>query len=682
MANERTILCGEVASASPRPKGAHVLPLRFGRPKDPVHLRIEDISRGLMQDIPDQWIDLIEIATYVYIADQAVSRGGDGVDDVGANWRRSLAFEIPVRCPDLWRSDRVMQALRDTLSFLSEDEYEFRFHRIKKPPALERYLRFSKARDGTAPQQVILFSGGVDSLGGVVQEAVANKQRVLTVRHRSTSKLEVRQRILQQMIADKAGDHSPIHITVDINKAKHLNHEYTQRSRSFLYASLAATIARVCGLSGIRFFENGIVSFNLPVSHQVVGARATRTTHPRVLNGFSNLFSLVAQKPFAVTNGFQWLTKADVVKVIAKAGCAGLLEYSHSCTHTWEWTNEFPHCGVCSQCIDRRFAVLAADMDAHDPGDRYKVDLLIGPRGEGKGNPRMMLASYVETALQVPRLSELEFFSRFGEVGRIVRHLTGSPDDNARGIYKVYKQHGEEVAKVIDDGITRYRSEIRTRSLPASCLLRLVHDPSVPGDGTTVEAPPSKPAPVIEVKQGNYVFQRKGPAWVYRFNGRSELIMLPCRGAAYLHRLLSSPGKPMSAADLVIEIAKAPHKYPLGDAGPAFDKEAKDAYRAEYEDLQDRLDEAKATGNDGQIDEIMADMKQLAKQLSNVRPGGKVKRDKSVRNRLRNSVSNALVRAIDDIAPDDDAFAQHLRDHVKRGYNPVYNAPDGVVWET
>lgn len=46
-------------------------------PRAPVHLQIEDISGGLMQDIPEQWIDLVEIATYVYIADQAVSRGGE-----------------------------------------------------------------------------------------------------------------------------------------------------------------------------------------------------------------------------------------------------------------------------------------------------------------------------------------------------------------------------------------------------------------------------------------------------------------------------------------------------------------------------------------------------------------------------------------------------------------------------
>ena len=37
------------------------------------------------------------------------------------------------------------------------------------------------------------------------------------------------------------------------------------------------------GLNRVHFYENGIISLNLPVCAQVVGGRATRTTHPRVM---------------------------------------------------------------------------------------------------------------------------------------------------------------------------------------------------------------------------------------------------------------------------------------------------------------------------------------------------------------------------------------------------------------
>ncbi len=96
------------------------------------------------------------------------------------------------------------------------------------------------------------------------------------------------------------------------------------------------------GLNRIRFYENGVVSLNLPPAAQVVGARATRTTHPQVLNGFAKLFSSLAEKPFIVENPFLWKTKAEVVKLIGDAGCADLIKFSRSCTHTRDITKQHP----------------------------------------------------------------------------------------------------------------------------------------------------------------------------------------------------------------------------------------------------------------------------------------------------------------------------------------------------
>jgi hypothetical protein len=74
------------------------------------------------------------------------------------------------------------------------------------------------------------------------------------------------------------------------------------------------------GLSRLRFYENGVVSLNLPPSAQVVGARASRTTHPGVLAGFGALFTALLGKEFVVQNPFLWDTKTDVVKRVAGPG--------------------------------------------------------------------------------------------------------------------------------------------------------------------------------------------------------------------------------------------------------------------------------------------------------------------------------------------------------------------------
>jgi len=54
---------------------------------------------------------------------------GHGAVAFGQDWRRGFSFHIPVRVPELWSSPLVISALRNTLGFLSDDEYDFHFTR-------------------------------------------------------------------------------------------------------------------------------------------------------------------------------------------------------------------------------------------------------------------------------------------------------------------------------------------------------------------------------------------------------------------------------------------------------------------------------------------------------------------------------------------------------------------------
>jgi hypothetical protein len=64
--------------------------------------------------------------------------------------------------------------------------------------------------------------------------------------------------------------------------------EYTQRTRSFLFWALALAVGKSVNSNGMTFFENGVVSLNLPIADQVLRARASRTTHP-VIRSFAGL---------------------------------------------------------------------------------------------------------------------------------------------------------------------------------------------------------------------------------------------------------------------------------------------------------------------------------------------------------------------------------------------------------
>lgn len=679
MASERVILCGEVPRNHLPLNGETPLCLHLWGPQENIQLRIKDIQEHLLRDIPSQFHDLIEIAAYVYCADQAIARGGSGVENFGRDWRRKLFFRIPVRNPDLWNSLPLYDQLIETLSFLSEDEYHFEFTHLADEPPTQQCLNL----DMPLPEEVMLYSGGLDSLAGAIQSAVIERHKTALIMHRPTEKLTKRHRKLEELLASRA-THQPIHLPVTINKDKSLGREYSQRSRSFLYAALGSTVAQIFNLSKISFYENGIVSFNLPPSPQVVGARATRTTHPRVIKGYAKIFSILAGKEFKVETPFLWNTKAEILGIIKNAGCEEMIKFSTSCTHTWEMTKLHTHCGTCSQCIDRRFAVLAAGLEAHDPAEAYAVDLLIG--GRDKGEDRTMLASYVETASEVCEMPATDFFGKFGEAARILRHINGSPDITALKLYELHKRHAKAVTEVVENSIVRFTREIRKRELPDSCLVRLVCDSLTPPlDFFDVPALVANP----HRESRDYAFRKKGQFWSVRFAGSEEIILSPSKGAAYLHILLSNPRIEFRVVDLVLRVAKEPRDYLLQDGVNSTDRGALAAYSARYEELEEDLNEAIRLEEEGMsslrsVSDIREERAALLQQIKrDTALGNQPRKIADDRDRVRKSFQAAIRRVMTEITKYDKRLADHLKPpRLRCGWSPCYNPNGEIDWDT
>lgn len=448
MTPERHILCHGVGSA------AHGSDLRFeidGRDYA-VALRVDQLSRRMVQDLPEVLYDLLEIAAYVYAADAAIPRGGPTDARLGERWRRRMRFEIPVRAPSLWSSDPVRRALEETLRFLSDDDYRFEFRRLGAPPALPGYLNFG-ASGATQPDEVLLFSGGLDSLAGALEEAHTHQRTLALVSCRSATKLTPIQNGLVEQLVKRVGAGRIVHVPVAIKLRTGANVEGTHRSRSFLYAALAMATARMFGLDRIRFYENGVVSLNLPPANQVVGGRATRSTHPRALAGLATVFSAVFGRPLSVENPFILKTKQDILRVIASCDGAGLIRYAHSCAHVRGRTIMHHHCGLCSQCLDRRIAILAQGLEAYDPSEAYAVDPVFGPRE--KVTDREMALGYVRNARRFATMTPREFLSGFGEVQRALNHFREPPETALGLLYQLHRRHGQSVKRIIDQLIRR-----------------------------------------------------------------------------------------------------------------------------------------------------------------------------------------------------------------------------------
>jgi hypothetical protein len=180
--DERLVLCGEAKQYSRE----SALRLSTSGPSRNVVLELETISKKMVQRIPRLLDDLIEIATYVYCADRAIRRGGPALRGMGADWRRSFQFIIAVREPDHWNHRDVLEPLRTTLSFLSDDEYAFEFVKAVNPVPLQEYLKFG---EGGEAEEVVPFSGGLDSLSGAIEALSSDRRRVALVSHRSSPKI-------------------------------------------------------------------------------------------------------------------------------------------------------------------------------------------------------------------------------------------------------------------------------------------------------------------------------------------------------------------------------------------------------------------------------------------------------------------------------------------------------------
>lgn len=441
-----------------------------------VNLRIDYISRTMLANVPDLLIDLLEVAAYVYCADQRLVRGSEKLTNFGESWRRSLCFSIPVRNLEVWQDPDVHEILTDTLGFLSDDSYNFDF-RLAETPFQPREFYFPDLLDASAEHdEVALFSGGVDSFAGAVNDIVTLGKSVTLVGHYSSTKVRAVQENLIQGLKQRGLNRRVSYIPVWVSNEKERAREFTQRTRSFLFACLGLVVARMSGKDKFSFYENGVVSINPPLAGDVVGGRATRTTHPKVLRGLEALFSLLLDRQIEIQTPLQWLTKKEVTQKIKEAGVADMLGETVSCTRPRKWTEKQKHCGVCSQCIDRRFAVLAAGMGDHEPAENYMRDLLLADRS-ADDDLRMAL-SYVSFFQKVAATPKERFLVDFPEVVSALDRFSGlSTQDAGDHVYDLFQRHAKSVEEVITTAVSAhigplYRNELPSGSLLATCFSR------------------------------------------------------------------------------------------------------------------------------------------------------------------------------------------------------------------
>jgi 7-cyano-7-deazaguanine synthase in queuosine biosynthesis len=305
--------------------------------------------------------DFLLIAATVYSLDKLVLRS-----EASNAWTRVFSVTLPVSDASLWTNSSV--ELNACVSFLTGDEWTFSFTDVK------RQLFASSAITRVAPKiadpgAVSLFSGGMDSLAGVIDwlEEHPNQGLLLVGHHdgQMAGPYGDQKNILPEL--HKAYPNRLASRLVRVGNTGE-SAEITLRGRSLLFIAIAVCVASGHGFEGpLVLPENGTIALNVPLSPSRRGSCSTRTAHPFYVSLLKQVLAKVGLN-YPIENPLMMKTKGEVASTCANNELfKQLVPSSVSCAkrgHTVTWKNRHAKgCGMCMPCIYRRAALHSAGLD-------------------------------------------------------------------------------------------------------------------------------------------------------------------------------------------------------------------------------------------------------------------------------------------------------------------------------
>ncbi len=383
-------------------------------------------------------IDVLVVAAAIYACDLAFKRGER------ENFTREIRLTVPV--VNLHAFERVRDDLQYLLYVLSNDCWSLIFTPANGQP---EGVTQRQSVDG----RCLLFSGGLDSLSAsleLIEEFGADK--ILLCSHQTANPIT---KASQDGLAACLRNHfgaDPVRLVVrtggrnlnDWNFPADNDREDTQRTRSFMFSTIAALAARRKGIGKVvTVAENGQMAIHLPLSAARIGAFSTHTAHPEFLSSVGKFFSDLLTYEVEFVNPFVYKTKAEVVRRVV-AEHPAWVPISVSCWRGSRVSGGVNHCGECVPCLVRRIALEANGLNLNE----YESDLLsqevskLPANHDGKRNLVELLefvhrfSSDVDASLEhsfpelmnqhIDRAQVIAMYKRFaGEAIKIVQNYSG-----------------------------------------------------------------------------------------------------------------------------------------------------------------------------------------------------------------------------------------------------------------
>jgi 7-cyano-7-deazaguanine synthase in queuosine biosynthesis len=671
--------------------------IRSRGPDAELDLHLQVLGSVLHQEVSPRSADLVRIAAYVHRADTMVSRGGER-DDHGAAWKRRMILCLPVADLTYWGNPDVTKRLVAALEFATGDTWEFAFSQGALDDLPELRLDIQQREVLHQPKVVTLFSGGVDSLCALL-EAAASGERPLAVGHWSAEVHQARQQRLLEEVSRRLTGWSFPYLGFKIHRAGEEWAESSQRSRAFLFASLGAAVAGELGIHRVYVADNGPVSLNLPINDQLVGALASRSTHPKFLALFNRFLDGLFPHPVVVSNPLAAKTRVEALRSLTATKCEALLPLTLSCSRWSRLPQATPHCGGCSQCVDRRFATIAAGLEAYDPASAYKLDLF--RQAPEDWEAEATIRSYVTFAQQVRPLDNDEMVQAFPQLRDAVVREDRDPERALLSAIDVVKRHVATVLDAYKAMVIRHADEIAAGTLPPGCLLQLAPAGMVPAPAEA-PMPPTIPAPLqppdapprqqaLPATGDENWFAFVGKVWRVRYRGL-ERFLTHTDGYLRIAYLLGHPGRSFQALEIVAATtvrdaqivgeadaeADGLSVQRYGRAGPILTPETRTQYEARVSELLIEMDEARDAGDQERVTSLDDEIKHITHEITAATGlGGRPRTFADHLSDSQDAVYRSIHRAIPRIKKVHPALGSHLDQTIVRSTVFAYRQPEG-----
>jgi hypothetical protein len=228
-------------------------------------------------------------------------------------------------------------------------------------------------------------------------------------------------------------------------------------------------------------------------------------------------------------------------------------------------------------------------------------------------------------------------------------------------------------------------------ALPAAQSGASVAEPDVPTVAATPE--PGRDGP------GQERFQREGEFWTIAYDG-AVVRLKDSKGLRQIALLLGQPGRELQATDLEAMVSGPSEtagtasgsradrgelevRADGGDAGALLDAEARAAYKARLDDLQEEIDEADEFNDPVRAETARDEREFLIRELARaVGLGGRDRKAASHAERARLNATRAIRSAMTNLTREHPSLGRHLAATIRTGrycsYTPDPRTP--VSW--